>query len=167
MQLYRHKILSSLIHRHLLLHPARRRWSTERLVRREERWIQLFGAPLFVDSIEEIGYGRAEKLANENIVWRDEAGSLLSLACVLQDGDSFIDIGANVGLYCSCLQRIQHLYPGNEFYAFEANPETAKRLRQTLQNTNVTVIACALSDQETTLEFATGAVSGAFGASGR
>lgn len=61
--------------------------------------IELFGAPLRVNKQKEIGYVRAYKNTKSNVVFRDEGAPLINLALILSPTDTFVDIGANVGLY--------------------------------------------------------------------
>jgi FkbM family methyltransferase len=124
--------------------------------------VQLFGAPLHINTRDEIGLWRAAKIADGNVIFRDEAASLLNLALVLRPGDVFVDIGANVGLYSSVLARYRHLSPSTKFVAIEANPATARRLRHSLAATDVTVMNIGASNTGTALAFERGVTSGVF-----
>jgi FkbM family methyltransferase len=129
---------------------------------REER-IELFGSSLHINKRSEAGYWRAQRLARRSPVLWNEAGPLVSLALILQPGDTFVDIGANVGLFSSALVRFRQIQPSSRFYAFEANPETAERLRRSLPEGAVTVLAVALSDRDGPLTFSYGSTSLTFG----
>lgn len=125
--------------------------------------IQIFGSMLVINKRKESYYWRAYRLARSSpVLWR-ESGPLLSLALVLQPGDTFVDVGANVGLFSAILVRLRRLQPTVRFYAFEANPDTAKRLEQGLPAGDVTVLDRALSDHEGVLTFAQGSSSLTFG----
>jgi FkbM family methyltransferase len=125
--------------------------------------IEIFGSRLEINKRKESYYWRAYRLARSSpVLWR-ETGPLLSLALVLQPGDTFVDVGANVGLYSSILVRLRRLQPTVRFYAFEANPDTAKRLKTGLPAGEVTVIERAVSDHEGMLTFAQGSSSLTFG----
>ncbi|NVM20705.1 MAG: FkbM family methyltransferase [Desulfobacterales bacterium] len=126
--------------------------------------IELFGAHLCVNKRREIGYLRAYKNQKSNVVFRDESASLLNLALILEPSDTFIDVGANVGLYSSVLSKLLILFPKVNFYAFEANPDTAKRLKVSLEERNINIFDFALSSKIGKLEFVGGAISGVFGA---
>jgi FkbM family methyltransferase len=143
-------------------YPKLRILLTRLLVPSREVDIQIFGAPLHINTRDEIGLWRAARSAEGNIIFRDEAASLLNLALVLQPGDVFIDIGANVGLYSSVLARYRHLYPASKFIAIEANPGTAQRLRLSLASAEVEILNIGASDRETELAFASGVTSGVF-----
>jgi FkbM family methyltransferase len=125
--------------------------------------IELFGSALQIDKRKEAGYWRAHRLSRRSQVLWSEAGTLLSLALILQPGDTFIDVGANVGLFSSALVRFRRLQPSVRFYAFEANPDTAARLKQSVPAGEVTVFGLALSDREGMLSFSHGSTSLTFG----
>lgn len=143
-------------------YPKLRVQLTRMLMPDREVEIQIFGAPLHISTRGEIGLWRAAKIADENVIFRDEAASLLNLALLLQPNDVFIDIGANVGLYSSVLSRYRNIFPAAKFVAIEANPGTAKRLRQSVSRADVTVLNVGASNRATELAFETGVTSGVF-----
>ncbi|HEY6111281.1 MAG TPA: FkbM family methyltransferase [Chthoniobacterales bacterium] len=122
--------------------------------------IQLFGAHLHINTRDEIGLWRAAKMADDNVIFRDEVASLLNLALLLQPGDTFVDVGANVGLYTSVLSRFPNVFPKTKFIAIEPNPETAARLRKSVEHT--TVLEMGISDRAAELPFSPGVTSGVF-----
>ena len=124
--------------------------------------VEMFGATLRINSREEIGLARAARQSTSNIIFRDEVATLLNLALLLQPGDVFVDIGANVGLYSSILSRFANAYPESRFIAIEPNPETVQRLRESVRNAPVTVHNVAVSDKESELAFQRGITSGVF-----
>ncbi len=142
-------------------YPKLRVQLTRMLLPDRELDVQLFGAPLRISTRGEVGLWRASRIAEENVIFRDEAASLLNLAMLLQPSDVFVDIGANVGLYSSVLSRYRHIFPA-QFVAIEANPGTAARLRQSLAGGDVSVLNIAVSDRATELGFVTGVTSGVF-----
>ena len=123
--------------------------------------IELFGAPLHINTREEIGLWRAVRMADENVIFRDEVASLLNLALLLRPGDTFVDVGANVGLYTSMLSRFANVFPETKFVAIEPNAETAARLRRSSEN-NATIFEMAVSDRAAELPFSAGVTSGVF-----
>jgi FkbM family methyltransferase len=129
----------------------------------EDARIELFGSPLVINKRREAGYWRAYRTARSSAVLCHETGSLLSLAMLLQPGDTFVDVGANVGLYSAAFARMRHLRPGLRMYSFEANPDTARRLQAGLTGQGVTAFAIALSDRDGTLTFVEGSTSLTFG----
>jgi FkbM family methyltransferase len=143
-------------------YPRLRIQLTRLFVPSRETDVQIFGAPLHIDTREEIGLSRAAKMADDNIIFRDEAASLLNLALLLRPGDVFVDVGANVGLYSSVLSRYRHVFPETKYVAIEANPATAGRLRQSVAGRDVTVMNIGASDCAGELAFEPGVTSGVF-----
>ena len=62
----------------------------------------------------------------------DEIGATISLAGLVNPGCTFVDVGANVGLFSVPIASIGDAI-GFSVLAFEPNPETARRLRQHLR----------------------------------
>jgi FkbM family methyltransferase len=143
-------------------YPRLRIQLTRLFVPARELDVQIFGAPLHISARDEIGLWRAAKMADENIIFRDEAASLLNLALLLRPGDVFVDVGANVGLYSSVLSRYRSLFPETKYVAIEANPDTARRLQQSVAGREVTVMNLGASDRATELAFEPGVTSGVF-----
>jgi len=125
--------------------------------------VVLFGSRLRVNQRQEIGYVNAAKLAQRSVVWKDESSVLATLALLLEPGDTFIDVGANVGLYSAVIGRAARVFGQMRVYAFEPNPDTVRRLRETLRGENVKIFDCALSNRDGELEFCEAAGSWAFG----
>ena len=142
--------------------PVVRLWLTKLFVPSRDVDIQMFGSTLRINSREEIGLARAARQSTSNIIFRDEVATLLNLALLLQPGDVFVDIGANVGLYSSILSRFANAYPESKFVAIEPNPETVQRLRESIRTAPVTVLNVAVSDKESELAFQRGITSGVF-----
>ncbi len=138
--------------------PRLRSWVTKIVYGTANCEVSLFGSRLTINSLRENGYLRAFRSARSLSLWRDEASTLLALASVLRPGDTFVDVGANVGVYCCTLSRL----PGVKAMAFEANPETFTRLAQNARAHGVQAQCIAVSDKEETLEFCDGAVSHVF-----
>jgi FkbM family methyltransferase len=143
-------------------YPRLRMALTRLFVPAREVDVQIFGARLHISTREEIGLWRAAKMADDNIIFRDEAATLLNLALLLRPGDVFVDVGANVGLYSSVLSRYRQLFPETKYIAIEANPATAHRLQQSVAGRDVTVINMGASDRATELAFEPGVTSGVF-----
>lgn len=165
MNIYNNKITGWLVWKLFIENPRFRLWTTKLFIRDTNTHIDIAGSKIYANTINEIGYIRAAKNANSNVVFRDEMASIINICLIISPQDTFIDIGANVGLYSSIVSRLQHVYPRMKFYAFEANPETGERLKKTLLDKNTTIEILGLSDSERVIPFAKGAVSGVFGAS--
>jgi hypothetical protein len=107
--------------------------------------IELYGSRLRVNARREVGYLRAYKVAQGSVAFRDEGGVLATLALLLGPTDTFVDIGANVGLFSAVVARAETIFPGMKSYALEPNPDTVRRLGENLQGKNVEIHNCALS----------------------
>ena len=151
--------LRHLIDRHFIKNPALRQRVTRWIEGDSDKDIQLFGAKLRINSVREHGYLRASRTAAWSSVFGDEAPVLLTLASLLPNLDTIVDAGANVGLFSCTLGRLQKLYRQLNVAAFEADPETFKRLEANLSGSNQKAYNVAVSDAPGTLNFIRGAVS--------
>ena len=124
--------------------------------------LRLLGTTIWANTVKENGYCRAQRLASFNSLWREEVPVLISLAMLLENGDTFVDIGANVGVFSATLSRCNNIGRAVRFYAFEANEDTFGRLQMTLRGSDVAAFNLALSDKEGMLDFVEGAVSHVF-----
>jgi FkbM family methyltransferase len=73
---------------------------------------------------------------------------------ILRPGDTFLDIGSNVGFYA--IQAGVLVGPRGRVWAFEPDPATAEAVRRTAAHhglDQVKVMECALSDQDGSLTF--------------
>ena len=156
------KWLRWIVDRFFIKQPRLRLAVTRALETDHDETINLMGAPVRINTVKEHGYLRAWRKSLTSSVLSDEVSVLISLATVLQDGDTFVDIGANVGLFTAILARGRHYWPNIKFYAFEANPDTYQRLCETLKGLDVKVFPVALSDHAGSLRFVEGAVSHIF-----
>ena len=138
--------------------PWLRQLATKFLYGTQDREIEPFGTRLIVNSLRENGYLRAAKRARHYSLWRDEPAALLALAGVIRPGDTFVDVGANIGIFCCTMSRL----PGVKVVAFEANPDTFRRLSVNAARHGVDARCMAVSDRVQTLEFCDGAVSHVF-----
>ena len=118
------------IDRYFIKQPKFRRFVTRLLEGDRELDVQLLGATLHVHSIKEHGYLRSSRLVNSSALLREELPIIINLASLLCDGDTFVDCGANIGIYSLTLARMHRILPNTSFYAFEANPDTFSRLSE-------------------------------------
>src|ERR1700719_3681962 len=160
------RIRSYLVWRLVLRHPRVHRLLTVVTAPDRDVDIRLLGVRLRVNRRREHGYFRAARLADKSPVLQWETASLMSLALILDRNDTFVDVGANVGLYATQIAKAQGLFRGLRIYAFEAHPETAKRLAASLADRATEVHVVALSDKDEELAFVDGAVSFVFGVQG-
>lgn len=154
------------IDKYFIKKPLFRRFITRLYYGNKDKTVNLFSTGLFVNTIKENGYLRAGKYADKSSVFRDEVSVIINLASFITPGITFIDVGANVGLYCSSFARFQKLYKELKIYAFEANPDTFRRLTKTVENKNIEIFNVALSDDDKELDFVEGVVSHVFAEKG-
>lgn len=162
-------MLRYLVDRYFIKQPWARSLATRLLYGSGDRRVDLFGTWLEVNSLRENGYVRASKKMAYSSLLRDEVGVLLSLSSLLRPGDTFVDVGANVGLFCCTLNRFNRLWanPPVHFYAYEPHPDTFRRLRMNTVGTGIISRNLAVSDRACDLEFVDGAVSSVFTIAGR
>lgn len=122
----------------------------------------LFSRPLCFNRRREIGYWRAIRHQRANIVFHDEIPALLSVTAVLGPETTFVDCGANVGLFSAAVAPLTRIYPGFRLYAFEPNPDTFARLARTLEGFRAELFNIALSDRSGSLNFSEGVTSGVY-----
>jgi len=150
------------IDRCFLKQPLLRRFVTRVLAGTKEEKVVLLALKLQVHTAREHGYFRASKLSQTCSLFRDELPVLIHLAGLLQDGDTFLDVGANIGIFCVNIAGFRAVFPNLQVYAFEPNPDTAARLRANAEPPGVKVFSLALADHNGFLEFVDGAVSNVF-----
>lgn len=151
-----------LVDKYYIKKPRFRKFLMKWYYGNKNKVIEIFNTKLFINSVKENGYWRAAEAINKSSVLRDEVTILINLSNYISNDTSFVDVGANVGLYCSTFSRFQKLYPGLHIYAFEANPDTFARLKKTVEGTAIHAYNNAASNTETELEFVQGVVSHVF-----
>ena len=151
-----------LIDRYFIKKPLIRRFVTKILAGDRERKVTLLAGDYVVHTVREHGLFRASRLARTCSLFRDELPVLVHLAGLLRDGDTFLDIGANIGVFAANIASLQVLFPNLKICAFEPNPDTAARLRANAERLGVEIFDIALSDRNGMLEFVDGAVSNVF-----
>jgi FkbM family methyltransferase len=151
-----------LIDRYFIKKPRIRQFVTKMLAGDSDQKVTLVGRDYLLNTLREHGYFRASQLAHGCSLFRDELPVLVHLAGVIRDGDTFLDVGANIGIFAVQIASLRALYPNLKTYAFEPNPTTVARLRANVESLGVTVFAVALSDRNGTLDFVEGAVSNVF-----
>lgn len=154
-------MIRRLIDRYFIKQPRLRRWVTKLIEGDQETDIELFGTKLRINTIKENGYLRAARKSKSSSTLQDEIPVLLNLCALLEDGDSFVDVGANVGLFAKTIARMGALLPNLHVYAFEASPDTWSRLNYQAA-APLKVQQLAVSDHAGNLKFVRGAVSHVF-----
>jgi FkbM family methyltransferase len=154
--------IMGIIDKQFIKRPLLRRFITRLFYGNKDKIVNFLSTSLYINSLKENGYLRAGKYADKSSVFRDEVSILINLASFITPGTTFIDVGANVGLYCSSFARFQKVYQHLEIYAFEANPDTFSRLSKTVEDKNIEIFNVALSNNNKELDFVEGVVSHVF-----
>ncbi len=153
--------LSYVLDRYFVKQPRLRRFVTSILERNRNLDVEVAGAPLHINARREHGYLRASRIVRHNGTLRDELPVLMNLFAMLRDGDTFVDVGANAGLFTHSVARLTNVFPGLRIVSIEANPDTFSRL-SCREIDRVRFLNLAMSDSDGELEFIDGAVSHVF-----
>ena len=124
--------------------------------------IRLFDVDLEINTLRESGYFRAFNISKNSSLLRDELAVLMTISMIMGKEDTFVDVGANIGVFSSLISRLSHLNSNLNTYAFEANPDTYKRLKKNSIKHGFQAFNVGISSQECELEFLDGAVSHVF-----
>jgi FkbM family methyltransferase len=125
-------------------------------------YIKLLDTELEINTLRESGYYRAFTTSKNSSFLRDELSVLMNISMILDKDDTFVDVGANIGIFSSLISRFCHIYPNFNIYAFEANPETYKRLDKNAVKHGFHSFNTGISDRACKLDFVEGAVSHVF-----
>lgn len=157
-------MISWIIDRCYIKQPRLRRAVTKLVFGDRDVQIELFGVPFQINTLRENGYLRAARKTRNSSLLRDEIAPMITIANLLRPGDTFVDVGANIGLYsCTLARRTAHNKANPlRFYAYEPHPDTFKRLVHNAKECGVIARNLAVSDNKATLEFVDGAVSHVF-----
>ena len=154
--------LIALVDKYFIKKPRIRKAVSTVLYGDKDQEICFFDTRLYINSIKENGYFRANNYAKKSSVFKDEVSALINLSNIISNASAFIDVGANVGLFSSTMVRFQKINPDLEIHAFEANPDTYKRLEKTVAGTTIKTYNNAISNENKNLGFVQGAVSHVF-----
>jgi len=157
-------MIRTLIDRYFIKQPRLRAAVTTLLYGRKDREVDIFGSHFIINSLRENGYLRAVRRIESSSLLRDEVSVLISLSLLLRPGDTFVDVGANIGIFCRTLSRINLFFakPVVRFYAYEPHPDTFQRLKKNVSGTAIIARNTAVSDHSGELDFVDGAVSHVF-----
>ena len=139
--------------------PKLRRFVTRMLYGSSALRVPLLGAELLIHSELENGYLRAFRHSRTLSLFRDEASVLINLASLIEDDCSFLDIGANIGVYSAIIARLGALKKNLSVFAFEVDPTTFSRLSENARRHGFHAENVALADSEKEVQFVRGAVS--------
>jgi FkbM family methyltransferase len=139
--------------------PRLRRFVTRALYGSSPVRVSLLGAELLIHSELENGYLRAFRRSRSLSLFRDETSILINLASLIGDDCTFLDIGANIGIYSAIISRLGRVKSGLSVFAFEVDPKTFSRLAENAQRYGFRAENVALAETEKTVDFVRGAVS--------
>lgn len=139
--------------------PKLRRFMTRMVYGSSPVDIHLLGAELLIHSELENGYLRAFRHSRSLSLFRDEVSVLINLASLIDDDCSFLDVGANIGVYSAVIARLAELKKNLSVFAFEVDPQTFSRLAENARRHGFLAENVALSDTEKEAQFVRGAVS--------
>lgn len=145
--------------KYFIKQPRLRRFITRLVYGKKIAKVELLGAEFFVDALQENGYLRAAKMGIHSSLYHDEASVLITLSSLVRDNQTFIDIGANVGLYSVVLSRFKKLFPNFDVIAFEVNPDTYARLCLNSELHGFKAYNSGIGDRQEKVKFVKGAVS--------
>jgi FkbM family methyltransferase len=139
--------------------PKLRRVVTRMLYGSSPVSVPLFGAELLIHSELENGYLRAFRHSRSLSLFRDEASVLINLASLIEDDCTFLDIGANIGIYSAVISRLGRVKKDLAVFAFEVDPQTFRRLSENARRHGFRAENVALAEAEKQVQFVRGAVS--------
>jgi len=149
-----------LIQKQINERPRLREWLTRLRHGARDVDVVLFKRMLRINVLRENGYYRASRLAYANSLLRDETLVLQRVSMMLGDGITFVDVGANIGIFSAVIADAQRLFRDFRVIAFEADPATFARLAVNAERFGFEAVNVALAADAGELDFATGAVSG-------
>lgn len=153
------KLISMLFDRYFIKQPRLRRAVTQLRFGRSDTIADVFDLKLDINSEMENGYLRASRLSRRSSLLRDEVSVLLNLCALLEDGDTFVDIGANAGVFSSVMARAGRARRGISVHAFEADPKTASRLFRNAERHGFKAVNAAIGESASSAQFVRGATS--------
>lgn len=149
-----------LVHKHINMQPRVREFLMKRIYGNKDQFISLFQRPIWINTLLENGYYRAYKKTLSNSLLRDELVVFNRISLFIRADMTFVDIGANVGLFSSVFADVKRLYGSFKVVAFEANPDTYARLKINADQYGFETVNTALGATAGQSEFVLGAVSG-------
>lgn len=150
---------AALLDRYFIKQPKLRRLLTRSVYGSALVPISLLGADIVISSERENGYLRAFHKAKWLSLFRDEASVLINLASLIDDDCTFVDAGANVGIYSAVISRLAAVKRNLSVMVFEVDPDTFVRLSENAKRYGFCANNVGLADCEKSVEFIRGAVS--------
>ena len=151
--------LLALIDRYYVKKPLLREAVTRALTPERDEDVMLFRRRVRINTIKENGYYRASRRAQALSLFRDEAAALQNLMLFARPRMTFVDVGANVGIFSVMMASVARLYPEFDVVAFEAHPGTHARLAVNAERHGFATHNVALGTAAGQVVFVEGAVS--------
>jgi FkbM family methyltransferase len=152
-------LLSYLVDKYFIKQPKMRSFVTKLIYGSADRQVSLFGSDLTINEATENGYLRAFLKTKNLSLLRDEAAVLINLASLISENTTFVDVGANIGIFSSVIARLTPIKRGLRVMAFEVDPSTFARLSLNADLHGFKAHNLGVSDCEREMQFIRGAVS--------
>jgi FkbM family methyltransferase len=144
--------------------PAIRRAAKALIYKDENVWVDLFATRLYANRRQERRYVMASRLQAKSRALRHELQLVVHVCALVEERTTFLDCGANIGLWTASIARLGSIYADLKVVAFEANPSTYQRLLALKEHfDNIEMHNVALSDSRRMIELEQGIGSGDFG----
>jgi FkbM family methyltransferase len=153
--------LNYYLDRYFVKQPRLRRLVTSLFERDRDLDVEIAGASLRINARREHGYLRTSRIIQRSGTLQYELPVLMNLFAIVRNGDTFVDVGANTGLFTHSMARLTEIYEDFRILSIEAHPDTFSRLSHN-KHEGVTYLNMAMSDADGELEFVDGAVSNVF-----
>ena len=148
-----------LLDRYFIRKPRLREAVTRLLNRDRDLDVLLFRHPVWINTIKENGYFRAARNARFLSLFRDEAVTLQHLMLFVKPRMTFVDVGANVGVFSILMSDVSRLYPDFDVVALEVHPKTFERLARNAARYGFTAHNVAAGSSAGNQTFVEGVVS--------
>jgi FkbM family methyltransferase len=152
-------MIYSLLDKYFIKQPKFRRFFTKMLYGDRLVDANLLGRVIKINSLKENGYLRASKISAHSSLLRDEYPVLLTLSNIIKDESSFVDVGANVGVYSSVLSTFKKTHKNFDVFAFEVHPDTYARLELNGREYGFNAFNFGIGRVRESVKFVGGAVS--------
>ena len=151
--------VSGFIDRYFIKQPRIREAMTRVIYGRSDAVVLLFDRSFSINRLKENGYLRAANRALHTSLFRDEAVILQRLPLFCEDDMTFVDVGANIGIFSACMASVSQVRRNFNVMAFEVHPDTFSRLRENARRHGFQAFNTAIAAEAQTMTFVEGAVS--------
>jgi FkbM family methyltransferase len=152
-------MLTKIIDTFFIKNPKLRRLVTKIFYGSKTKIVSIFGEHVTINSLRENGYLRAAKMSASSSFLRDEVPVIVALANVISDNSTFVDVGANIGIYSIIFSKFKKIYKNFKIVAFEVHPDTYSRLEKNASEHDFLAKNVGMGDADEVAKFLDGAVS--------